>query len=95
MQLRHRPIRRPMPVISRFLGIVIIMLYRDHEPPHFHATYEYEITVRIADGLVTGRFPRRALVLVLEWWELHKRELVADWERARARLPLEPIPPLE
>ena len=85
-----------MPVISRFLGIVIIMLYRDHEPPHFHATYaEYEITVRIADGLVTGRFPRRALVLVLEWWELHKRELVADWERARARLPLEPIPPLE
>lgn len=25
---------QPMPVISRFLGIVIVMLYRDHEPPH-------------------------------------------------------------
>ena len=56
-----------MPEISRFLGIVIAILYRDHEPPHFHATYgEYEITVGIRDGLVTGRFPRRALGHVLE-----------------------------
>ena len=28
-----------MPVISRFLGIAISILYDDHEPPHFHATY--------------------------------------------------------
>ena len=85
-----------MPVISRFLGIVIVMLYRDHEPPHFHATYaEFEITVGITDGLVTGRFPRRALVLVLEWWELHRQALLRNWERARALAPLEPIPPLE
>ena len=85
-----------MPVISRFFGIVIVMLYRDHAPPHFHATYsEFEVSVNIVDGTVTGDFPRRALVLVLEWWELHKSELMADWERARARLPLEPIPPLE
>jgi hypothetical protein len=42
-----------MPVISRFLGIAIAILYRDHDPPHFHATYgEYEITVTIRDGLV-------------------------------------------
>lgn len=55
-----------MPEISRFLGIVIAMLYRDHEPAHFHATYgEFEITVGIRDGLVTGRFPRRALGHVL------------------------------
>ncbi len=34
---------------------MIAILYRDHDPPHFHATYgEYEITVRIRDGLVTG-----------------------------------------
>lgn len=47
-----------MPVISRFLGIAIAMLYRDHDPPHFHATYgEHEITVGIRDGVVTGRFP--------------------------------------
>ena len=25
-----------MPEISRFLGIVVRMFYRDHAPPHFH-----------------------------------------------------------
>ena len=51
-----------MPVISRFLGIAIAILYRDHDPTHFHAVYgEKEITVGIRDGVVTGRFPRRAL----------------------------------
>lgn len=51
-----------MPVSSRFLGIAIAILYRDHDPPHFHAIYgEFEVTVGITDGVVTGRFPRRAL----------------------------------
>ena len=56
-----------MPEISRFLGIVIRMYYRDHAPPHFHAEYgESEITVDIQTGNVTGTFPRRALAAVLE-----------------------------
>jgi hypothetical protein len=85
-----------MPEISRFLGIVIAMFYRDHEPGHFHAKYgDYEISVQIADGLVEGAFPRRALRHVLEWYELHRDELAADWERARRGEPLAPIPPLE
>jgi hypothetical protein len=51
-----------MPVLSRFLGIVIVMYYRDHEPAHFHALYaDCEITVAIETGVVDGRFPRRAL----------------------------------
>jgi hypothetical protein len=85
-----------MPVISRFLGIAIAMLYRDHNPPHFHAVYgEHEITVAIEDGTVTGRLPRRAQALVLEWLSLHRDDLRANWERARAGEPLLPIPPLE
>ena len=57
-----------MPEISRFLGIVIAMFYRDHAPPHFHARYgEHEITVRIDDGVADGPFPLRARGLVLEW----------------------------
>jgi hypothetical protein len=28
-----------VPEISRFLGIVIRMYYREHAPPHFHARY--------------------------------------------------------
>jgi hypothetical protein len=85
-----------MPVISRFLGIAIAILYRDHEPPHFHATYaEFEIVVTIRDGSVSGRFPPRALAHVLEWADLHRAELLLNWDRARAREPLLPIAPLE
>jgi hypothetical protein len=85
-----------MPVISRFLGIAISILYRDHDPPHFHAAYgEHHITVSIHDGTVTGRFPRRAQAHVLEWLELHRVELLEDWEFARAGRPLKPILPLE
>ena len=86
-----------MPEISRFLGIVIGMLFfNEHGLPHFHAVYgEYKITVEIESGNVPGEFPPRALRLVLEWAQLHKPELLDDWERARRRQPLERIPPLE
>lgn len=85
-----------MPEISRFLGIVIAILYREHNPPHFHASYgSYDVTVGILDGVVTGSFPKRALRLVLEWYELHQAELLENWELAQRRMPLKPIAPLE
>ncbi len=72
------------------------MFYRDHVPPHFHATYgEYEVTVDIETGVVHGRFPKRALRLVLEWLDLHKDDLLENWHRARERRPLLDIEPLE
>jgi len=38
------------------------MYYRDHAPPHFHAEYgEYEVTIDILTGVITGHFPKRAL----------------------------------
>ena len=65
-----------MPEISRFLGIIIYMYYKDHSPPHFHAEYnEYSITVEIDTGVVEGRFPKRALSAVLEWLDIHKNEI--------------------
>ncbi|HSB95616.1 MAG TPA: DUF4160 domain-containing protein [Spongiibacteraceae bacterium] len=85
-----------MPVISRFLGIVIVMYWDDHFPPHFHAKYgNYEIIVHILTGMVEGRFPKRALQHVLEWYELHKEELLSDWDLCRANRTPEPIAPLE
>lgn len=85
-----------MPEISRFLGIIIRIYYRDHAPPHFHAKYgAFEATVEIDSGVVEGRFPRRALQHVLEWEELHRTELLDDWQRAAANEPLAPIAPLE
>ena len=85
-----------MPEISRFLGIVIAMYYRDHAPPHFHALYgEYEATVGIASGEVNGDFPKRALAHVQEWRTLHREELLDTWTLARASKPLPKIDPLE
>jgi hypothetical protein len=85
-----------MPEISRFLGILITMYYSDHQPPHLHATYgNYEITVRLEDGVVEGRFPRRALRHVLDWYEQHTAELAENWRLSRERKALKRIPPLE
>lgn len=85
-----------MPEVSRFLGIVIAMFYRDHSPAHFHATYgDYEITVAIETGVVSGQFPNRALRHVLEWLDLHRAELLENWELARQRETLKRIAPLE
>lgn len=85
-----------MPVISRFLGITIYMLYDDHSPPHFHADYgDYRISVEIQTGVVTGRFPRRALKAVMEWRDLNVDRLQEDWELAENHEPLNKIPPLE
>ncbi len=85
-----------MPIISRFLGITISMFWDDHVPAHFHARYgEYEITVAILTGVVQGSFPRRALRHVLEWYEINKDELLADWELCRQKETPRPIEPLE
>lgn len=85
-----------MPEISRFLGIVIGMFYKEHGVAHFHAVYgEHEISVEIESGLIRGEFPPRAKRLVLEWAALHKAELLENWEKARTGQVLAPIAPLE
>lgn len=85
-----------MPEICRFLGIVIYILYNDHSPPHFHAEYgEYKITVEIISGVIEGRFPKRALNALMEWYEINKDKLLEDWLLAEQHQPLKKIPPLE
>jgi hypothetical protein len=54
----------------------------DHAPPHFHAIYsEHEalFDIRTLD-VIGGQLPRRALVLVLEWVQEHRTELLENWE---------------
>ena len=85
-----------MPELSRFLGIVIGIFPRDHPPPHFHAVYgEYQITVDITTGVVSGEFPKRALRHVLEWYELHQKELTEAWNLIQEGSPPRKIEPLE
>ena len=79
-----------------FLELLSRCFIEDHAPPHFHAIYsEYEITVEIDSGVINGRFPRRALRLVLEWLELHKDELLENWQLVEEKKPLKQIAPLE
>lgn len=85
-----------MPEISRFLGIVIGIFYSEHGVAHFHAVYgEYEISVEVESGAVHGKFPPRALRHVLEWTDLHRQELIENWQLARKGQPLKRIAPLE
>lgn len=70
-----------MPTIAVFYGIVVQMFFSDHAPPHFHALYggeEAVIDIRTLQ-VMEGHLPKRALALVLEWAELHRDELIEDW----------------
>jgi hypothetical protein len=76
-----------MPAISAFYGIIIYMYFMDnkqHNMPHIHATYQgQEVILAIPDGQVLdGNFPSSKMKLLQAWIELHKDELIADWELA-------------
>ena len=73
------------------------MYYNEHAPPHFHAEYGgdealYEIkTLQV----YAGNLPRRVHNLVLEWADLHRQELLDEWQKARNGEPLDKIEPLK
>jgi hypothetical protein len=69
---------------------------REHGVPHFHATYAGEtVVVSIqTNELLAGGISARAMRLVQEWAELHRDELMLNWERAREKAPLMRIDPL-
>jgi hypothetical protein len=85
-----------MPQISFFLGIIIRMFYRDHNPPHFHAVYaEFEGLIDINKlELIGGKLPPRVLGLVIEWTALRQQELNENWERAKRQESLIAVAPL-
>jgi len=77
-----------MPTISMFYGILITILYEDsdrHHLPHIHVRYQGEkASISINDGLVlAGSLPPKQIKLIQAWIELHREELLADWELAQ------------
>jgi hypothetical protein len=86
-----------MPTISSFYGLLIRMFFNDHAPPHFHVQYaEYSATVDIKLLVIaTGKLPRRAQELVLDWAELHQDELLEDWRLCMEKQQPIPIAPLQ
>lgn len=72
------------------------MNFNDHAPPHFHAKYDdYHITVEIKTGIVNGRFPRRALRHVMDWYEMHQDEILDNWNSIQDTGEFHKITPLE
>jgi len=57
------------------------MYFNEHNPPYFHAEYQgYKVSITIESGIVEGSMPKRALGLIFEWLDLHKNELIQNWE---------------
>ena len=82
-----------MPTISIFFGMVIVMYWRDHPPPHFHVTYQnYRAVMAIETGeILHGKLPAGARRELQRWCARHRSELLDNWERARLRVPLWPV----
>jgi hypothetical protein len=83
-----------------FYGILVSMYFGDtvrHNLPHIHVRYAGQkaaITIEGGDVLA-GEIPARQLKLVQAWIEIHRDELLADWELAVAGEELFRIPPLQ
>lgn len=74
-----------MPTISMFYGLMISLFYEDndrHHLPHIHVRYQSErASIAIETGdLLAGKLPPKQMKLVQAWIELHKEELLADWQ---------------
>ena len=89
-----------MPTISMFYGILVLMFFRDnrrHHLPHIHVRYQSEeAAMAIEDGvLLDGNLPPKQIKMVQAWIEIHKEELLVDWELAvNGEEPFR-IPPLQ
>ena len=76
-----------MAVISMFYGIIISMYFFDnmrHHIPHVHVRYqEQESVFSISDGeIIEGVLKSNKMRLIQAWIEIHKEELMADWDLA-------------
>ena len=88
-----------MAIISMFHGIIISMYYFDnnkHHIPHVHVRCQNaEIVLSILDlTILDGFIPSNKLRLVNVWINLHKEELISNWELAIAGEQMLKIEPL-
>jgi hypothetical protein len=77
-----------MPTISMFYGIIISMFFEikeKHHLPHIHVRYQgMKASIAIEDGsLLAGEIPPRQLRMIQVWVDIHREELLADWELAK------------
>lgn len=83
-----------MPTIAIFFGVTVQMYWRDHPPPHIHVFYGgVEALIAIETGeIIAGVLPRGTARMLKTWISRRREALLANWERARLREPLEQVP---
>lgn len=71
-----------MGTLWRYRG-VLIRMYRDHNPPHFHiSTKNGEAQVALTDfSLMNGRVDRRDFDLAVKWARANASSLWTEWNR--------------
>jgi hypothetical protein len=89
-----------MPIICFFYGLYISMYFFDnkaHHLPHIHVNFnDYEAVYSIPLGnRIDGDMPGNKERLILKWIGLNQHELMENWSRAIAGLPLKFIEPLK
>ncbi len=77
-----------IPIISDFYGITISIhteTNERHHLPHIHARYgDDEASIGFDGEIIKGKLHRPQLRLVQAWIEIHRSELIQDWEIATA-----------
>jgi hypothetical protein len=86
-----------MPFVSMFFGIIIRMFHNDHNPPHFHAEYQgqrgvFDFYGEMLRGTIKSNTAKK---LIKEWANLHRQELIENWEKAMNAEQINKIAPLD
>jgi hypothetical protein len=70
---------------------------KQHQLPHIHVKYaELEAVYQIPDGnLLEGPLPSNKEKLIKAWIEIHKEDLMANWELAASGNKIFSIDPLK
>ena len=86
-----------MPELCRFRGIQIIIRFREHPPPHFHAKHgDSEACVNIETFEVyAGSLPPNVQRRVVEFAAYRRNELLNAWDSATRRVNPGKIAPLD
>ena len=85
-----------MSEISTFLGLTIYMYFDGYSTPHFQVLYngrhgEFSISTL---NYSKGNLPPKVVGLVIDWAELHKNDLLANWESIKETGKCQEIPSL-
>lgn len=74
-----------MNVVSMFYGIIVSMMYSadsELKVPHVYILFQdKQAIVTIPDGiLLSGELPEGKMKLIAAWVEIHKDNLIANWQ---------------